>query len=454
MPKLNSPAVGSLSFLLLGLAAVPAYALTMGEGRTLFAQQGCAECHAYVGQIGAASAKQMSKRYAGDAAGLMAAFAAAPDHKKDTNPTKVSAENLRLLSEWMAGGPAPAASSTAPLPVPPVAVAPAVPSVRVSGGSASDGKASERVARTQEADQRAKREAEAKAKKDALLAQKREADERAKQAAEARARRADEEQAALKKAAEEKAKRAVEARAKREAEAQAAAKREADELARRAAEAKAKNDVEAEAALKREAEARAKRTAQERTQREAEAQAAAKREAEEQARRAAEAKAKREVEEQTALKREGEERARREAELKAKQEAEAKARREADAKAEAQAKPIARADGESRGKGGKAPEKFRDDPCPPISAPVSLAAVDEEKAKQVMERVDCSGCHAFVQKKTGPPFKRVFEKVKGNPECVVERLKKGKEHNEEGVTDELKGPEFKIVADYMATRAK
>jgi len=34
------------------------------------------------------------------------------------------------------------------------------------------------------------------------------------------------------------------------------------------------------------------------------------------------------------------------------------------------------------------------------------------------------------------------------------RLTKNKTHKEEGVTDDLKGNEFKIVADYIATRNK
>lgn len=102
----------------------------------------------------------------------------------------------------------------------------------------------------------------------------------------------------------------------------------------------------------------------------------------------------------------------------------------------------------------KAPDKFRDDPCPPIGETEPIGTVDVARAKDIIERVGCPQCHAFVQKKTGPPFKRVFAKVKGNPSCVVQRLKKNKEHNEEGVTDDLQGAEFKIVADYLATRAK
>ena len=102
----------------------------------------------------------------------------------------------------------------------------------------------------------------------------------------------------------------------------------------------------------------------------------------------------------------------------------------------------------------KAPDKFRDEPCPPIEKSEPIGIVDETKAKDIMERVGCPQCHAFVQKKTGPPLKRVFEKMKGNPSCVIERLKKNKEHREEGVTDDLKGNEFKILADYYATRVK
>jgi len=102
----------------------------------------------------------------------------------------------------------------------------------------------------------------------------------------------------------------------------------------------------------------------------------------------------------------------------------------------------------------KAPEKFRNEPCPPIENSDPIGNIDEAKAKSIIERVGCPQCHAYVAKKTGPPFKQVMEKVKGNPSCVIQKLKKNKEHNEEGVTDDLKGPEFKIVADYLATRAK
>ena len=112
-----------------------------------------------------------------------------------------------------------------------------------------------------------------------------------------------------------------------------------------------------------------------------------------------------------------------------------------------------RAERKERGK-GKAPAKYRDEPCPPLAASDPIGVVDEARAKDIIERIGCPQCHAFVQKKTGPPFKRVFEKVKGNPSCVVLRLKKNKEHNDEGITADLKLDEFKIVADYLATRAK
>lgn len=154
-----------------------------------------------------------------------------------------------------------------------------------------------------------------------------------------------------------------------------------------------------------------------------------------------------------------------EAEDKAKRDAAAAAKAEADMlaslKASAEAlRGNAAADGDSEAKSRrdrsklKAPEKFRDEPCPPLASSDPIGTVDEARAKDIIDRVGCPQCHAFVQKKTGPPFKRVFEKVKGNPSCVIQRLKKNKEHNDEGVTDDLKGQEFKIVADYLATRAK
>jgi cytochrome c551/c552 len=83
-----------------------------------------------------------------------------------------------------------------------------------------------------------------------------------------------------------------------------------------------------------------------------------------------------------------------------------------------------------------------------------MGAVDENAAKAIIERVGCPQCHAYVQKKTGPPMKNIHEKYKGDWECVVSRLTKNKTHKEEGVTDDMKGNEYKIVADYIATRAK
>ena len=151
-----------------------------------------------------------------------------------------------------------------------------------------------------------------------------------------------------------------------------------------------------------------------------------------------------------------------EADDKGKREAAAAAKAEADMLASLKASAEAlRADGDKEAKSArrdrsklKAPEKFRDEACPPLASSDPIGTVDEARAKDIIDRVGCPQCHAFVQKKTGPPFKRVFEKVKGNPSCVILRLKKNKEHNDEGVTDDLKAHEFKIVADYLATRAK
>lgn len=448
----------------LGLASA-AQAQTEAEGRTVFREAGCVQCHAYVAKIGAPSAKAMKNTFRGNPGAVIKATAAAPTHATDPSVKAAPRDKMLKISEWLGGVWGKDAIGV-------VATAPAVPETKAQAKARQETERSKQAAEdkvkqqaVQKARQEAKKAAEEQAKKDAELksAQKREANEKAKRAAEERAKKGAEEQAALKRDADERSKKAAEAKAKREAELQAQTKRDADEMARKVAEAKANNDREAEARLKREADERARKAAEEKARLEAEERAAKQRDAEALAKREAELKAKREAEEQAALKREAEAAAR-EAEAKAKREAEAKAKREAELKAKKEAEaavaaaakaapPIATAAPGKVERGGKAPDKFRDEPCPPASG-APIANVDETKAKAIMERIDCTGCHAMVQKKTGPPFKKVFEKVKGNPECVVARLKKNKEHNEEGVTDELKPHEFKIVADYLATRAK
>lgn len=93
---------------------------------------------------------------------------------------------------------------------------------------------------------------------------------------------------------------------------------------------------------------------------------------------------------------------------------------------------------------------------PPCPAPTgaSVGAFDETAAKAVIERVGCPQCHAYVQKKTGPPMKTILEKYKGDWECVALRLTKNKTHKEEGVTDDLKAAEVKSVSGYISSRNK
>lgn len=437
---------------LAGTAGVydPSHAQTQTEeqGRTLFRDVGCTVCHAYVATSGTPSAKQMRTTFAGQSEKARRAIAMAPTHASDPATKSVSEKQMRQIADWIAAAK-PESRPSAAMP------APASPE-RETAQQAATRLKDEANAR-QEA-QALARQDEAEKKRlavEAKLALKKESEQKTKQAAEDRERRALGEQAALKRNAEEKAGKAAELRASRDAEAQVAQKREADDLARRLAEAKSKNDLESQARLKREAEDAARRAESDKAAREAQEKAARKKAADELAEREASLKARREADEQAALKREADERIRREAEL-AKREAEAKARREADAAAAKAAVPVpvagSKPTGEPR-KAMKAPEKFRDEPClPATSAPI--ASVDEARAKAIMERIDCTGCHAYVQKKTGPPFKSVFEKVKGNAECVIRNLKNNKEHNEEGVTDELKPAEFKVVADYLATRVK
>ncbi len=226
---------------------------------------------------------------------------------------------------------------------------------------------------------------------------------------------------------------------------EAAAKQEQDALAKREADARARKDTAALDAIKRESE--------EKTRRDAEAQAAAKRDTDSQAaKREAEAKARRDADALAAQKREAEDKSRLETEAKAKKEAEAQAARKAEPAAK---EPAAKADAAAAG--GKKKIAYRDgSDLPPCAAPTGapLGTVDEAGAKAIIERVGCPQCHAYVQKKTGPPMKGIQEKYKGDWECVVARLTKNKTHKEEGVTDDLKGNEAKIVADYIATRNK
>lgn len=424
------------------------HAQTEEQGRTLFRDAGCTVCHAYVATSGTPSAKQMRATFAGQPEKALRAIAAAPSHTKDSGVKTIAEKQLRQISDWIAAAK-PESRLSAAVP------APASPERETAQNAATrlrdEAKARQEAQALARQDEAAKKRLAAEAK----LALKKESEQKAKQAAEDRERRALSEQAALKRNAEEKAGKAAELRASRDAEAQAAQKREADDIARRLAEAKAKNDLESQARLKREADDAARRAESDKAAREAQEKVARQKAADELAQREASLKARRDADEQAALKREADERIRRETEF-AKRESEAKARKEAEAAAVKAVVPVpvagSKPTGEPR-RAMKAPDKFRDEPCSPATiAPIT--SVDEARAKAIMERIDCTGCHAYVQKKTGPPFKSVFEKVKGNAECVIRNLKNNKEHNEEGVTDELKPAEFKVVADYLATRVK
>lgn len=94
-------------------------------------------------------------------------------------------------------------------------------------------------------------------------------------------------------------------------------------------------------------------------------------------------------------------------------------------------------------------------PCPPPNpADQVIGVVDVERAKEIIDRIGCPQCHAYVQKKTGTPFREVLKKYKGDPACVIHRLKTNETHKDEGVTADIRADEFKILADYVATRLK
>ncbi|MDZ4255390.1 MAG: hypothetical protein U1A72_22705 [Sulfuritalea sp.] len=438
----------AVALALIALAAFGAQAQSGANGRLLFKQKNCALCHFYEARSIAPSVKKMKVSMKGDPAKTSAAISAAAGHADELK--SVSTDEIRAIAEWLAAttfAEQAAAIAAKPKPGSPEAKALAKKEAAAKAKAAAEAKA------------RAKQDAAAKAKAAA------EAKVQARKDAAAKARQEAEAKAQARKDAAAKARQEAQAKAlaKRDAEAQAnreaAAKQEKAEFARREAEAKARKDTAALDAIKHEGEERARR--------EAEAQAAAKRDAD------ALAEKKREADERAA-KQEAEVKARREADALAlqKREAEAKAKKDAEAlaaqkrEAEAQAlvkKPEAVAKVEPAAKeetakpGARKKIAYRDgSDLPPCAAPTGapLGAIDEAGAKAVIDRIGCPQCHAYVQKKTGPPMKKIHEKYKGDWECVVARLTKNKTHKEEGVTDDMKGNEFKIVADYIATRAK
>ncbi|WP_310450881.1 hypothetical protein [Sulfuritalea sp.] len=453
-PRSSRISLRAAAFALCALAAFGAQAQSGANGRLLFKQKNCALCHFYEARSIAPSVKNMKAGMKGDPAQAAAAISAAAGHAGELK--SISTDEIRAIAEWLAAttyAEQAAATAAKPKPGSPEAKALAKKEAAAKAKAAAEAKAQAK----QEAAVKAKQEAEAKAQ--------------AKNNAAAKARQEAEAKAQAKKDAATKAKQEADtkAQAKRDAEAQgkrdAAAKQEQAELARREADARARKDTAALDAIKREGEERARREAeaQANAKRDADALAAKKREADERAaKQELEAKARREADAFALQKRDADERAKREAEVKAKAETLATQKREVEAQAQAK-KPEAAAKAEPTAKeetakpGARKKIAYRDgSDLPPCEAPTGapLGAIDEAGAKAVIDRVGCPQCHAYVQKKTGPPMKQIHEKYKGDWECVVARLTKNKTHKEEGVTDDMKGNEFKIVADYIATRAK
>jgi outer membrane protein OmpA-like peptidoglycan-associated protein/Tol biopolymer transport system component len=215
--------------------------------------------------------------------------------------------------------------------------------------SAQKGSDTALAGQRQQAEERAKQEAAAKAKAEeqaqiaAKEAERQQAEERAKQEAAAKAKAEEQAQMAAKEAerkqAEERAKQEAAAKAKAEEQAQMAAKeaerKQAEERAKQEAAAKAKAEEQAQMAAKeaerKQAEERAKQEAAAKAKAEEQAQMAAKeaerKQAEERAKQEAAAKAKAEEQAQMAAK----EAERKQAEERAKQEAAAKAKAEEQA---------------------------------------------------------------------------------------------------------------------------
>jgi cytochrome c551/c552 len=439
-----------LAFLALGMLgtidALAQGASGTNRGRALFEQKQCSQCHFYEARGIAPSVKAMRASFKGDPARASAATSGAAAHASELKG--VTPADIRTLAEFLAATTfAEQATAEAAKPKP------GSPEAKRLAAQQAKQEAEAKAKAAAEAKAQTKKDAEAKAKAaaEAKIQAKKDAENQAKVAAEAKIQ--------AKKDADAKAKQDADAKlqAKREADAQAKAKQEKEDLAKREADAKARKDTAALDAIKRENEDRAKREAEAQATAKRDAEAKAKRDADDRARQEAEAKAKREAEAQATAKRD--------AEAKAKRDAEAQAQQKRDAEAQAQARkpePAAKAeppkaDAAAAAPGGKKKLAYRDGSdlpaCPPPTG-APLGTVDENAAKAIIERVGCPQCHAYVQKKTGPPMKNIQEKYKGDWECVVSRLTKNKTHKEEGVTDDMKGNEYKIVADYIATRAK
>lgn len=393
--------------------------IQLPSGRSLFAKKGCVDCHYFEAHGAAASAKAMRARFAGAPDRAQAAIMAPRDHAESLK--KLAPSEIQAISEWLAGGSAstnktsgtgaktttpattpskPPAATVSTKPAPPPATKPAV-----SAPAPAPAPTTSPVRSV--AEPRPVPTVPATTPGPAPSA----------------------------KPASEPPKPVVEP-TKREMEADAQQRRMAEENAKR-------RDVE-DATKRREQEEATKRL---------EAEETAKRDAAK--RREQEEAAKRHEQEEAARRLEAEEAARRDA---AKREAEAAKRREAEAQAAkkaAEPAPAAPKPATSEG-GGRKQLGYRDGsdlpPCPPPSS--APGAPDENRAKEIIDRVGCPQCHAWVQKKTGPPMKSIHEKYKGDAECVVSRLKNNKTHNDEGVTRDLKGDEFRVLADYIATRKK
>lgn len=258
------------------LSLVAAAALAQGNlpGRSLFEQKNCSQCHAYEARSLGASVRSMKVKLKGNPSAASAGILAAADHAADLK--SLSPENIRVLSEWLAATTFDEQAAAAK---------PAPNSAAAKREAAAKAKL--------EAQAKAKHAAEAKAqaKKDTAARIKQETDRKAqaKQDAEAQAKR----EAAARQANAELAKREADAKARKDTGALDAIKRESDERARRDAEAqaaakrdaeaKARREADAAAAQKREAEERARLEGEAKAKKEAEALAAQKRDAEAQA---------------------------------------------------------------------------------------------------------------------------------------------------------------------------
>ena len=97
--------------------------------------------------------------------------------------------------------------------------------------------------------------------------------------------------------------------------------------------------------------------------------------------------------------------------------------------------------------------------CLTIASSGAFAQVDEDAAKALLKRNDCTKCHSPTKTKKGPSYKKISEKYKGDPTAekkMIKQMTTGPKVKLEDGTEEdhkiidTKDPkELKILTDWI-----